>query len=45
MQKRLKAPWTPALKSVTDSTHFDPVGIAEHASDGPIDPGTWDKNF
>ena len=39
------APWTPKLKSMTDSSHFDSHGIEDHPDDGPIDYGLWDKNF
>lgn len=39
------APWIPKLKSRTDSSHFDVHGVSNHADDGPIDTGVWDKHF
>ena len=43
--KRLKAPWQPPIKGITDTSNFDQFGGDDHIDDGYIDRGTWDKDF
>jgi protein kinase X len=45
LQKKLKAPWVPAVKSATDTSNFDPYGGDDHVDNGYIDRGDWDKDF
>jgi cGMP-dependent protein kinase len=45
MEKSIKAPWTPPLKSQGDVSHFE--GIDDHVGDGPpyTDRTGWEKDF
>jgi CRP-like cAMP-binding protein len=45
MKKTLKAPWKPAVKSITDTSNFDPMED-EDREVGPIaDHSSWDQYF
>eukprot|EP00596_Hydrurales_sp_CCMP1899_P005254 CAMPEP_0119038068 /NCGR_PEP_ID=MMETSP1177-20130426/6755_1 /TAXON_ID=2985 /ORGANISM="Ochromonas sp, Strain CCMP1899" /LENGTH=689 /DNA_ID=CAMNT_0007000155 /DNA_START=234 /DNA_END=2303 /DNA_ORIENTATION=- len=45
LQKRVSPPWIPKIKSATDHSHFDSHGIDDHIDNGPLDSGSWDRNF
>jgi cGMP-dependent protein kinase len=44
--KKMEAPFVPAIKSVTDVSHFDPYAADDHVVDHNYkDVGNWDKDF
>lgn len=43
--KQVKAPWTPKVTGITDTSHFDPYSVDEHVDKGYVDHGNWDKDF
>ena len=45
MKRTVKAPWKPNVKSITDTSNFDPME-EEDRDDGPIkDHSSWDQYF
>ena len=45
LKKSIRAPWVPQIKSLTDTSQFDPYGADDHVDSGYIDHGTWDRDF
>ena len=45
-EQKIKAPMVPAIKSITDTSHFDPYAADDHKIDPNYkDTGNWDKDF
>lgn len=47
LNKSLKAPWTPKVSSLTDTSNFDPMEDEVPANYGSkyIDNSGWDREF
>ena len=44
--QRMEAPFVPAIKGITDVSHFDPYAADDHVLDPNYkDTGNWDKDF
>lgn len=44
--KKIKAPMVPAIKNITDTSHFDPYAAGDHVLDPTYkDTTNWDKDF
>jgi CRP-like cAMP-binding protein/serine/threonine protein kinase len=44
--QKMKAPMVPQVKSITDTSHFDPYAADDHVIDPNYkDTGNWDENF
>jgi hypothetical protein len=44
--QRMEAPFVPAIKGITDVSHFDPYAADDHVLDPSYkDTGNWDKDF
>lgn len=44
--KQIKAPWAPPIKSITDTSNFDPYSTDDHVDDGSyVDNSGWDRDF
>jgi hypothetical protein len=47
MNRTVRAPWTPSVSSITDTSNFDPLPEEEPHSYGNkyVDNSGWDKDF
>jgi protein kinase A len=43
--KKVKAPWTPSIRGILDTSNFDQFAGDDHIDDGYVDRGNWDKDF